>query len=159
MENEILAKGNTKAEKYASIMEPLKELLGAEKDFIANMANLSAVLKETFGFLWVGFYLVKGNQLVLGPFQGHLACTRIDFGRGVCGSSWKERKALMVDNVDLFPGYIACSSFAKSEIVIPLENQNEVWAVLDIDQDVYAYFDQTDLDFLNQILVLIKNES
>jgi len=148
--------GESKSERYESILEPLKDLLGSETDTIANMANLCAVIKETFHFLWVGFYLVKGNELVLGPFQGTLACTRIGFGKGVCGSAWKEKKPILVDNVDLFPGHIACSSLSKSEIVIPLENQNGVWSVLDIDHDEYAHFDSVDLEYLSKILQLIK---
>jgi GAF domain-containing protein len=158
MEINIMSLGGSKSERYDSILEPIKDLLGSESDTLANMANLTAVLKETFHFLWVGFYLVKGEQLVLGPFQGTLACTRIGYGKGVCGTAWKEKKPIVVDNVDLFPGHIACSNLSKSEIVLPLENQNEVWAVLDIDHDEYATFDSVDLEYLTKILQLIKKE-
>jgi GAF domain-containing protein len=158
MHEDLVVLGNSKEEKYQSLIAPLRELLGFETDFIANMANLSAVLKDTFHFLWVGFYLVKGDSLVLGPFQGSLACTRIGYGLGVCGTAWKEKKAQLVDDVDLFPGHIACSSLSRSEIVIPLVNQKEVWAVLDVDSEELAHFDSTDLQYLGEIVQMIQKD-
>ena len=122
---------------------------------IANLANITAALKEQFGWLWVGFYLVNGDELVLGPFQGPVACTRIRRGRGVCGSSWAEQKVLVVPDVEKFPGHIACSSLSKSEIVLPLIRKGEVKGVLDIDSLELDEFDETDAVFLGQIVELI----
>jgi len=121
-------------------------------DLIANMANMAAMLHETFGFWWTGFYRVTGNELVLGPFQGPLACTRIPFGRGVCGSSWKERRTLVVPDVEQFPGHIACSSASRSEIVVPVFHNNEIIAVLDIDSTQLGTFDETDAQYLEQLV-------
>jgi len=124
-------------------------------DLIANMANMAAMLHETFKFWWTGFYRVIGNELVLGPFQGPLACTRIPFGRGVCGSAWKERRTLVVPDVEQFPGHIACSSASKSEIVVPIIQNGEVIAVLDIDSENLATFDQTDADYLQRMVNML----
>jgi GAF domain-containing protein len=156
MSEEININGNTKEEKYSSLFPQLKALVEGEEDIIANLANITAVIKQTFGFFWVGFYLVKNNELVLGPFQGTLACTRIALGKGVCGTAWKEAKTIVVEDVDKFPGHIACSSDSKSEIVVPVFNrQKEVIAVLDIDDDLYATFDETDKLHLEQIASLV----
>ncbi len=128
-----------------------------EKDLIANLANVAAALKEVFGWWWVGFYLVKGNELVLGPFQGPVACTRIAFGRGVCGMAWKEKRSVLVPDVNQFPGHIACSSASVSEIVVPVFNENnEVFAVLDVDSERYDVLDEVDVEWLEKI-VLMKN--
>jgi len=156
MQEFIQARGSSKEELYNSLLAPIQDLLGSETDYIANMANLCSVLKETFHFYWVGFYIVRNNELVLGPFQGGLACTRIGYGKGVCGTSWKEGRAILVEDVDQFPGHIACSSYSKSEIVIPLKKQNEVWAVLDIDSDKFAHFDSVDEKYLSQIIGYIS---
>ena len=158
MSEEIIISGETKEEKYTSLLPQLKALVEGEEDMIANLANITAVLKQTFGFYWVGFYLIKKNELVLGPFQGTLACTRIAFGKGVCGTAWKEAKTIIVDDVDKFPGHIACSSASKSEIVIPIYNsQKKVIAVLDIDEDKYACFNETDKLHLEKIATLISS--
>ncbi len=152
----ITAKGSGKVALYESLINPLTDLLSTEEDIIANMANVCSVLKETFHFFWVGFYLVKGKELVLGPFQGSLACTRIGYGKGVCGTAWKEKKPILVDDVDLFPSHIACSNLSKSEIVVPLFFENEVWAVLDIDSDKLSAFDKTDEEYLLKLMKLIQ---
>ncbi len=149
-----IVKGN-KTEQYESLLPQVKGLLEGEEDLVANLANVAAALKEQFGWFWVGFYLVKKDELVLGPFQGPVACTRIQKGRGVCGSSWKENKTLIVPDVEKFPGHIACSSLSKSEIVIPLHRNNEVVGVLDIDSDAYDQFDTTDQYYLEQIVKLL----
>lgn len=156
MSEEINIAGNTKEEKYISLLPQLKALVEGEEDIIANLANITAVLKQAFGFFWIGFYLVKKNELVLGPFQGTLACTRIALGKGVCGTAWKEARTIIVEDVDQFPGHIACSSDSKSEIVVPIFNhQKEVIAVLDVDDDVYATFDETDKIHLEKLALLI----
>jgi L-methionine (R)-S-oxide reductase len=158
MSEEIIINSGSKEEKYQSLLPQLKALVEGEEDIIANLANITAVIKQTFGFYWIGFYLVKKNELVLGPFQGTLACTRIALGKGVCGTAWKETKTIVVDDVDKFPGHIACSSDSKSEIVVPIFNhKKEVVAVLDIDDDVYATFDETDKLYLEQIATLITS--
>lgn len=147
----------SKEEKYQSLIPQLKALIEGETDAIANMANICAALKYGFDFFWVGFYLVKDNQLVLAPFQGPVACTRISLGKGVCGTSWKNNEVIIVDDVDKFPGHIACSSLTKSEIVLPIYNsKKEITGVLDIDSDEYKTFDKTDELYLNQILKLIE---
>ncbi len=152
----IIEDGLSKAEKYKSLLPQIESLLHVESDVIANMANVAAALKETFDFFWVGFYLVKGDELVLGPFQGPIACTRIKYGRGVCGTSWKESDTIIVPDVDKFPGHIACSSLSKSEIVVPLKSNGAVVAVLDVDSDDYNQFDETDKKYLNDICALIS---
>jgi GAF domain-containing protein len=145
-----------RAGKYAELLPQLKALLEGESDFIANMANTAAAIHQTFGFHWVGFYLVKGNELVLGPFQGPVACTRIPFGKGVCGTAWKEAKTQLVPDVELFPGHIACSAISKSEIVVPLIKDGEVMAVLDIDSSFLDDFTEVDREWLERVCKLVK---
>lgn len=141
-----------KEEKYRVLLPQVRALLDGEDDLTANLANVAAALKETFGFFWVGFYLMKGGQLVLGPFQGSVACTRIAKGRGVCGTAWERRATLVVPDVDAFPGHIACSSLSRSEIVVPLlRKDGEVWGVLDVDSEVPNGFDDTDARYLEII--------
>lgn len=149
-----IARGS-KEEQYLSLIPQIKGLVSGEPDLVANLANIAAALKEQFGFFWVGFYLVKADELVLGPFQGPVACTRISKGRGVCGASWAQANTIIVPDVEKFPGHIACSSISKSEIVIPLLKNNEVWGVLDVDSDQYNFFDETDAQFLQEIVMLI----
>jgi len=157
MAEDLHVNGETKEEKYKSIIPQIKSLIEGESDFIANMANICAALKYGFDFFWVGFYLVKDNQLVLAPFQGPVACTRIHFGKGVCGTAWKNNEVIIVDDVDAFPGHIACSSLSKSEIVLPIYNsQQKIVGVLDVDSDTYATFDKTDEKYLKQVLELLK---
>ena len=145
-----------KAEEYQSLVPQIKGLLTGENDLIANMANVSAALKEQFQFLWVGFYVVKDNELVLAPFQGPVACTRIQKGSGVCGSCWQDGKTLIVPDVEKFPGHISCSSLSKSEIVVPVIKDGEVVAVLDVDSEAYNFFDNTDRKFLEEIVGMIN---
>ena len=149
-----IAKG-TKEEQYQLLIPQIKALLEGEPDLIANLANTVAALKEQFGWFWVGFYLVKQNELVLAPFQGPVACTRISKGRGVCGTSWAMAQTLIVDDVEKFPGHIACSSLSKSEIVVPVIRNEEVVAVLDVDSDAYSSFDEVDKVYLEKIVGLI----
>lgn len=151
MAEDLFIQGTNKKEIYESLIPQLKALVGDETDLIANLANISSALKTAFGFFWVGFYWVKNDELVLGPFQGSIACTRIAFGRGVCGSSWKEKRTLVVPDVDAFPGHIACSSLSKSEIVIPIKKNETVIGVLDVDSDSLNDFDETDQLYLEQI--------
>lgn len=146
----IIAKGN-KADKYKKLLPQIKALIEGEKNAIANLANVCAALKSTFDFFWVGFYLVENDQLVLGPFQGPIACTRIGYGKGVCGAAWKEEKTLLVPVVELFPGHIACSSASKSEIVVPVFANEKVVAVLDVDSDVINDFDEIDQTYLTEL--------
>jgi GAF domain-containing protein len=145
----------SKEEQYLSLIPQIKGLVSGEPDLVANLANIAAALKEQFDFFWVGFYLVKVDELVLGPFQGPVACTRINIGRGVCGASWAQANTIIVPDVEKFPGHIACSSISKSEIVVPLIKNNEVWGVLDVDSDQYNSFDETDAQFLQEIVLLI----
>jgi GAF domain-containing protein len=145
-----------KKSNYEETFKIIKSVVESESDLIANMANTCAVLHERFNFLWTGFYLVKDEQLVLGPFQGPLACTRIPFGKGVCGSSWKEERTLVVGDVHQFPGHIACSSLSNSEIVVPLKNQDKVFAVLDIDSEDFGAFDSVDQEYLEKICHLLN---
>ncbi len=148
--------GQTKAEKYTALIPQLKALCEVEKNRVANLANIAAALRQTFGFFWVGFYIVRGNELVLGPFQGPLACTRIALGKGVCGTSWKEKQTILVPDVDAFPGHIACSSDSKSEIVVPVLNAaGEVTMVLDVDSDKLNDFDTTDQKYLEEVCAWI----
>ncbi|MGO1242468.1 GAF domain-containing protein [Sphingobacterium sp. JB170] len=142
----------TKEQQYNLLTKQIAALVEGESDTIANLANIAAALKEQFNFWWVGFYLVKHDQLVLGPFQGPVACTRIAYGRGVCGTAWKEKKTLIVDDVDNFPGHIACSSLSKSEIVIPIILDDKCVAVLDVDSENLSHFDQIDAAYLEVIL-------
>src|SRR5258705_8718413 len=145
-----------KAEQYRSLIPQVKGLLDGEPDLVANMANTVAALKEQFNWLWVGFYVVKNDELVLAPFQGPVACTRIRKGRGVCGSSWAQAKTLIVPDVEQFPGHIACSSLSKSEIVVPVIRNNKVVAVLDVDSNEYNQFDSTAQQYLEEIVSLIE---
>ena len=145
-----------KAEQYQSLIPQIEALLTGEPDLIANLANVCAALKEQFKWFWVGFYLVKDNELVLGPFQGPVACTRISLGRGVCGAAWQQEKTLIVPDVDAFPGHIACSSLSKSEIVLPLFSDGRVVGVLDVDSSELDEFDETDGKYLQQIIELIS---
>lgn len=146
----------TKEEQYESLIPQIKGLLEGEPDLVANLANVAASLKEQFGWLWVGFYLVKNDELVLGPFQGPVACTRIRKGKGVCGTSWEQASTLIVEDVEQFPGHIACSSLSKSEIVVPIIRQGEVVAVLDVDSESLAQYDATDQLYLEKIVDLIQ---
>lgn len=146
----------SKAEQYEALIPQIKGLLEGETDLVANLANTAAALKEQFGWFWIGFYLVKQDELVLGPFQGPVACTRIRKGRGVCGSSWATASTLIVPDVEKFPGHIACSSLSKSEIVVPLFKAGEVAGVLDVDSNEYNSFDETDQHYLEQIVALLN---
>ena len=143
-----------KAHKYQEIYKQVESVIDGESDLIANMANSAALLHEAFGFWWTGFYIVKENELVLGPFQGPVACTRIGFGKGVCGSAWKRRETIVVPNVHEFPGHIACSSLSQSEIVVPIFSSDEVYAVLDIDSKELSTFDEVDKEWLEKIVRL-----
>ena len=154
-EDLLIAKG-TKKEQYEALVPQIAALISYENDLIANLGNVAAALKEQFSWFWVGFYLVKEGELVLGPFQGPVACTRIKKGKGVCGTSWQEAKTLIVPDVDKFPGHIACSSLSKSEIVVPLIRNGEVIGVLDVDSADYDQFDETDQQYLEQIVSAIK---
>ena len=155
MSENLIIKGDSKKELYENLLPQIKSLVEGETDVIANMANISACLKDTFSFWWVGFYRVAADELILGPFQGPLACTRIKKGRGVCGTAWQEAKTVIVPDVDAFPGHIACSSLSKSEIVVPVFKNGEVEAVLDIDSEKIANFDETDREFLEKLVDLI----
>lgn len=147
---------NNKQEKYTSLLPQLEALVSGETDVIANLANIAAALRQTFGWFWVGFYIVRNNELVLGPFQGTIACTRIKYGKGVCGSSWQQKKSLLVPDVDKFPGHIACSSLSVSEIVVPVYNtSNEIVAILDVDSDQYDTLDEVDVHFLENVSQLL----
>lgn len=146
----------SKTEQYESLIPQIKALLDGEPDLIANLANVAGALKEQFGWFWVGFYIVKNNELVLGPFQGPVACTRIQKGRGVCGTSWQKAETIIVPDVEKFPGHIACSSLSKSEIVVPVIRNGEVVAVLDADSSEYDQFDTADQRFLQLIVDLIQ---
>lgn len=146
-----------KAEQYESLLPQIEALLHDEPDLIANLANICAALKEQFKWFWVGFYMVKNNELVLGPFQGPVACTRIGLGKGVCGAAWQQAETLIVPDVDAFPGHIACSSLSKSEIVVPVfNNVKKVVAVLDVDSEAFEQFDKTDAHYLEQIVKLVN---
>lgn len=157
MSESLFVHSGSKNEKYEALLQQIPSLLDPQVDLVANMANLAAALKETFGFFWVGFYMVKGNELVLGPFQGTLACTRIQKGKGVCGQSWERDSVLVVPDVEAFPGHIACSSLSKSEIVVPIKKDNNIVAVLDVDSDRLADFDEIDELYLTQICSWIGN--
>ena len=144
-----------KAEQYESLVPQIEALLCGEPDLMANLANICAALKEQFKWFWVGFYMVKNNELVLGPFQGPVACTRIGLGKGVCGAAWQQAETVIVPDVDAFPGHIACSSLSKSEIVIPVFNNGKVVAVLDVDSEALDQFDETDAQYLGRIIKLV----
>jgi GAF domain-containing protein len=157
MAEEISITAQTKEEKYRELIPQIKGLIGDETDMVANMANISAALKYGLNFFWVGFYTVKNDQLVLGPFQGPVACTRINRGKGVCGTAWEKANTIIVADVDQFPGHIACSALSRSEIVIPFFDQEKnVNGVLDVDSSELNAFDETDAQFLLQILALIN---
>ena len=153
-ENLIIAEGG-KEQKYELLHKQIAALVNGESDTIANMANVAAMIHATFGFWWTGFYRVVGEELVLGPFQGPLACSRIRYGRGVCGTAWKEGATQVVPDVELFPGHIACSSLSRSEIVVPVWSDEEIVAVLDIDSEHLATFDQVDKMWLERIVALL----
>jgi GAF domain-containing protein len=152
---QITASAN-KEERYQSLIPQIEGLLYGETDLVANLANVAAALKEQFKWFWVGFYLVKNGELVLGPFQGPVACTRIAKGRGVCGTAWDKAETLIVPDVDAFPGHIACSSLSRSEIVLPLFAHGEVIGVLDVDSSELNEFDETDAKYLTQVINLIR---
>jgi len=151
MAEDLIIASGSKTKKYEQLLPQIHALIACETDTIANLANVAAALKETFGFFWVGFYLVKADELVLGPFQGPVACTRILKGRGVCGASWESKATIVVEDVEQFPGHIACSSLSKSEIVVPLLKNEEVIAVLDVDSSDLNSFDETDAKFLEEL--------
>lgn len=151
MAEEIKISNGNKEERYQTLVPQIAALIHGETDVTANLANASAALKETFGFFWVGFYLVKNDELVLGPFQGSVACTRIQKGKGVCGTSWLKNETIIVPDVDAFPGHIACSSLSKSEIVVPITKNGSVVGVLDVDSDSYNSFDHIDEIYLQKI--------
>lgn len=151
MAESLLKINGLKSDQYESLIPQVKALLNGETDSIANLSNFVAALKQTFDFFWVGFYLVKEDELVLGPFQGPIVCTRIRKGKGVCGASWEQGKTILVPNVDEFPGHIACSSLSKSEIVIPLIKNNHVIGVLDVDSDKFNDFDEVDEKYLTEL--------
>ena len=148
----------SKTERYASLLPQIKGLMEGETDLVANLANVAAALKEQFGWLWVGFYLVKGDQLVVGPFQGPVACTRIRKGKGVCGTSWERAETLIVPDVEAFPGHIACSSLSRSEIVVPVFHQGEVAGVLDADSEQLQAFDEEDRRWLEEVTQLLAEQ-
>ena len=150
------AKKMSKQEDYKLLLSQVKAMVKDETDAVANMANVAALIQEAFHFWWTGFYRVIGEQLVLGPFQGPVACTRIGFGKGVCGTAWKEKKTIVVEDVELFPGHIACSSESRSEIVVPLFKGEEVISVLDIDSEKLATFDAIDKEWLEQIAEVVS---
>ena len=156
MAEDLLITKGTKEEQYASLLPQIKALLEGEPDLIANLANIAGALKEQFNWLWVGFYLVKNDELVLGPFQGPVACTRIKKGRGVCGTSWAKTQPLIVPDVEKFPGHIACSSLSRSEIVVPIIRNNKVLGVLDADSIEPDQYDNIDQNYLEQITELIN---
>lgn len=153
-ENLIIAEGN-KEQKYEVLYKQVVSLVEGESDTIANMANIAAMIHHTFGFWWTGFYRVVGEELILGPFQGPLACSRIKYGRGVCGTAWKEQTTQVVADVELFPGHIACSSLSRSEIVVPVWVDEEIVGVLDIDSEHLATFDEVDRVWLEKIVALL----
>ena len=155
MAEQLIIKGETKQERYEVLLPQIEAVVKDESDLIANMANVAAMLHETFGFWWTGFYRVVGEELVLGPFQGPMACTRIRKGRGVCGTAWAKDEMQVVPDVDKFPGHIACSSASRSEIVVPVRHEGNIVAVLDIDSAQLANFDETDRQYLERIVQLL----
>ncbi|MFT6213621.1 MAG: GAF domain-containing protein [Roseivirga sp.] len=152
----IVSQDLSKKEKYGALIPQIHALVSGEPDLTANLANIAAALKYGMGFFWVGFYLVKEDELVLGPFQGPIACTRIRKGKGVCGTAWAEGKTMVVPNVDEFPGHIACSSDSKSEIVLPAFKDGEVSLILDVDADQLNDFDETDVEALERLMLLVE---
>lgn len=156
MAEDLVISTGTRQQQYETLLPQIKALLDGEDDLVANLANITASLKEQFKWLWVGFYLVKNEVLVLGPFQGPVACTRIYKGKGVCGASWVQAKTLVVPDVEQFPGHITCSSLSKSEIVVPVIRNNKVVAVLDVDSENLSAFTETDAHYLEQVVTLIN---
>lgn len=157
MAEELILQQGQKAEQYQSIIPQIQAIIEDETDVIANLANICAALKQQFDWLWIGFYLVKDNELVLGPFQGPIACTRIAIGRGVCGRAWQQQQVIIVPDVDQFPGNIACSSASRSEIVLPMMKNGECLGVLDIDSSELNQFDEVDAKYLKQLIAMIEN--
>ena len=155
MAEQLIIKGETKQERYEALLPQIEAVVQDESNLIANMANVAAMLHETFGFWWTGFYRVVGEELVLGPFQGPMACTRIRKGRGVCGTAWAKDETQVVPDVDKFPGHIACSSASRSEIVVPVRHEGNIVAVLDIDSAQLATFDETDRQYMERIVQLL----
>ncbi|APR71352.1 GAF domain-containing protein [Acinetobacter haemolyticus] len=156
MAEELVLQQGHKVEQYQSLIPQIQAIVEDESDMIANLANISAALKQQFDWLWIGFYLVKGDELVLGPFQGPIACTRIAKGRGVCGSVWQQQQVIIVPDVEQFPGHIACSSASRSEIVLPIMKNGECVGVLDIDSEKLNQFDEVDAEYLRQLIVIIE---
>ena len=155
MAEQLIIQGSTKQERYEALLPQIEAVVEGESDLIANMANVAAMLHETFRFWWTGFYRVVGEELVLGPFQGPMACTRIRKGRGVCGTAWAKNETQVVPDVEKFPGHIACSSASRSEIVVPIRHEGNIVAVLDIDSAQLATFDETDRQYLERIVQLL----
>ena len=155
MSEDLIIASGSKQERYRSLIPQIKGLIEGEADLVANLANIAAALREQFGWFWVGFYMVKENELVVGPFQGPVACSRIRKGRGVCGTSWNEEKTIIVPDVEKFPGHIACSSLSRSEIVVPIIRKKKVVGVLDVDSSELNEFDETDKLYLEEIIDLI----
>lgn len=151
-----ISTSTSKKERYAELIPQIESLVAGETDLVANLSNIAAALRQAMGFFWVGFYLVKDNQLVLGPFQGPIACTRIDLGKGVCGTSWKEKRVIIVPDVEQFPGHIACSSDSKSEIVLPVMKNGEVVMVLDVDSDKLDDLDSSDDEALRSLVRIVE---
>ncbi|QQL51428.1 GAF domain-containing protein [Mucilaginibacter ginkgonis] len=156
MAEDLKISSGDKAAQYESLIPQIKALLTGETDAVANMANMAAALKEQFKWFWVGFYLVKDGELVLGPFQGPVACTRIALGKGVCGTAWQQEEILVVPDVDAFPGHIACSSLSKSEIVVPMVKDGQIYGVLDVDSEELNQFDEVDAKYLEQVVQLLN---
>ena len=152
----FLPQEGSKEEIYQALLPQVEALISGEQNLVANLANIAAALREAFGFFWVGFYVVQGQELVLGPFQGPIACTRIAYGRGVCGTAWKEKKTQLVPDVETFPGHIACSSASKSEIVVPAFQDGEVFLVLDVDSDRLNDFDSVDQRYLEALVGMLE---
>jgi GAF domain-containing protein len=157
MAEELNIANGTREERYKELIPQIRALISGESNLIANLANICAALKETFGFLWVGFYLVEHDDLVLGPFQGPIACTRISLGKGVCGTCWETEESIIVDNVDAFPGHIACSSASKSEIVVPIKKYGDVIGVLDVDSDQLNDFSTIDQKYLEELMTCVSD--
>lgn len=157
MAEELIHSKGSKEERYLTLLPQLKNLVDGEDDLVANCANIAAALRQTFGFFWVGFYFVKSDELVLGPFQGDIACTRIVRGRGVCGAAWESKMTQLVQDVELFPGHIACSTASKSEIVVPIIKEGIVRSVLDVDSDRLNDFDEIDQKYLESIAEIVAN--
>lgn len=155
-ENLVISVSTEKKDRYEVLVPQIASLVDGEKDVVANLSNIAAALRQTMGFFWVGFYLVKDKQLVLGPFQGPIACTRIDFGKGVCGASWKEKRTILVPDVEEFPGHIACSSSSRSEVVLPAFKGEDVALVLDVDSDKLNDFDETDVLYLEKVMRIVE---